>query len=148
MAAALAAKETGKTSKSSGIWGSYKACLAPLHAWGQWGFAKPPDPTHHRTLARTLHVTSVPLSCWMTWLVTSPFPWFRNRGCTKGRAAFEKLVLPAIKRLNNPKNPLGGTIWNYRDSWMLCTLVWGDPWDKEGWELGKTRSTPVKALSF
>lgn len=125
-----------------------KACLALLQPSGQWGFAKPPDPTRRRTLAHTLCITSHSLSLPLNDPVISPFPWFRNCALTKVRAAFEELVFPAIERPSNPKNPLGSTIWNYRDSWILCTLVWGDTWDKEGRAFDKTLSTSVKALSF
>lgn len=137
----------GKTSKCTGAQGGYKACLASLQTWGQQGFAKPPDPTHRRTLAHTLHVTSHSLSLPLNNLVISSFPQFRNFAYAKVRAASEEFLLPDIERPNNPKNPLWSTIWNYRDSWILHTVVQGETWDK-GWDFDRTQSTSVKALSF
>lgn len=42
--------------------GAYKACLAPLQRWGQWGFSRPLFSTHCRTLAHTLCIPSCNLS--------------------------------------------------------------------------------------
>lgn len=135
-------RNLGKTSKCQEVQEVCKACLAPLQTWGQRGLSKPPDPTHRRTLAHALRVTSHSFSLPLNDLVISSFPQVRNCAYPNMRAASKELLFPAIERPNNPKNPLGSTIWNW---W---TLVWRNICDKKGWDFDRTQSTSVKALSF
>lgn len=110
--------------------------------WGQWGFSKPPDPTQCRTLAHTLCIISRSLSLPLNDPVTSPFPLLRNLAYAKVRASSEELWFPALGRPNNPTHPLGNAIWNYINSWILCTQVQGEEgWDKEGWDFDRTQRT-------
>lgn len=87
-------------------------------------------------------------SCWMTWS-SLLFPRSETvptlRWGQHLRSSYCQLQKDPTTLKIHLEAPSGK---HHRDSWILCTLVWGETWDKEGWDFGRAQSTSGKSPSF